>query len=89
MDNKKKEPLKKKVNKKVVKKVDKKEPVKKVVKEPVKKVNKKVDKIIIEYNVKKDETDEIKYSGKLNKLLFKIKSQNLDTDNRIRFCWKN
>jgi outer membrane biosynthesis protein TonB len=47
-------------------------------------------KITVEYSpVNKDTLDENKYSGKLNKLLYKIKSQHTDTDNRIRFCWKN
>jgi hypothetical protein len=47
-------------------------------------------KITVEYSpVNKDTLDENKYSGKLSKLLYKIKSQHTDTDNRIRFCWKN
>ena len=55
----------------------------KQVKTPVKR------RITVEYSVKENDIDENKYSGKLNKLLYKIKSQHTDVDNGIRFCWKN
>ena len=80
-----KEPVKK------TKKEPKKEPIKK---ESIKKEHKPVKnelvkkKITVEYTSKEnDDLDESKYSEKLKKLLFKIKEQHTDTDNRIRFCW--
>ena len=67
------------------------EPKPKVKVEP--KVNvkpKSKERITVEYSPEKENgLDENKYSGKLNKLLYKIKSQHTDTDNGIRFCWKN
>jgi hypothetical protein len=33
--------------------------------------------------------DESKYAIKVKSLLSKIKHRSTDTDNRIRFCWKN
>jgi hypothetical protein len=88
-----KEPEKKSV-KKVVKKVVK-EPEKKVEKKVVKKVPKKEEpekvkrKITVEYDTQKENTelDESKYAEKLKKILIKMKEQQVDTDNRIRFCW--
>jgi len=54
------------------------------------KQQKKKKSVIVEYDEQKDGTiDENKYSKKLNILLVKIKNQNKETDNRIRFCWKN
>jgi len=51
---------------------------------------KKKKSITVQYNEPKDtDIDENKYSQKIKKLLFKIKNQNTDIDNRIRFCWKN
>ena len=47
-------------------------------------------RITVEYSsVNENGLNENKYSGKLNKVLYKIKSQNTDVDNGIRFCWKN
>ena len=33
--------------------------------------------------------DESKYALKVKSMLSKIKHRSTDTDNRIRFCWKN
>ena len=63
-------------------------PTIKTVKAPVKpkSVKSKV-KLIVEFD-KADKADNpSKYIDKLKKLVFKIKNQTLETDNRIRFGW--
>ena len=66
-------------------------PIKTPVKPPVK--NKKPSvkskvKLIVEFDKADKEDNPGKYLDKLKKLVFKIKSQTLETDNRIRFGWK-
>ena len=68
-----------------------KQPIKTPVKLPVKtkkpSVKSKV-KLIVEFDKADKEDNPGKYLDKLKKLVFKIKSQTLETDNRIRFGWK-
>jgi len=75
-----------------------KEPKKpKVPKEPKKpkvpkvQVKPKANGITLQYDevTVKNEIDENKYSERIKEVLLKIKNQNTDIDNRIRFCWKN
>jgi hypothetical protein len=67
-------------------------PSKKPSKKPSEKPSKikplKQPKITVDFLSKENnDLDESKYAEKLKKLLFKIKEQHIDTDNRIRFCW--
>jgi hypothetical protein len=55
---------------------------------PVKPKSKSKVKLIVEFDKADKEDNPGKYLDKLKKLVFKIKSQTLETDNRIRFGWK-
>ena len=44
-------------------------------------------KLIVEFDKADKEDNPGKYLDKLKKLVFKIKNQTLETDNRIRFGW--
>lgn len=55
---------------------------------PVKPKGKSKVKLIVEFDKADKEDNPGKYLDKLKKLVFKIKSQTLETDNRIRFGWK-
>ena len=71
------------------------EPKKPKIKEPKKEKKKKKEpskkSITVEYHDPHGNSgiNENMYSKKLHRLLLKKKDQSLDTDNRIRFCWKN
>ncbi len=46
-------------------------------------------KVIVEIDKNYEGSNPQKYEDKLKNLIYKIKNQTLDTDNGIRFGWKN
>ena len=41
------------------------------------------------FEVTNETSNENKYALKVKSLVDRLKNKNADTDNRIRFCWKN